>query len=202
MMIDFDSTKPMTRYHLMTQTAIPRPIAWILSSNEDLSLNLAPFSYFNAVCSEPPLLAVSVGKKPGGELKDTRQNLLSGRDFVIHIASVSQAEQLNGSAAAFEYGESEVSMLDLNTTNFPGCNVPRLSDCMVAYHCELYDVHELGPERQAVIYAQVKQLYVDDQVIDKKDNRYQINPYKIDPLCRLGGSFYGTVKDVFSLKRP
>ena len=113
MIVDFNSISPSNGYHLLTQTIIPRPIAWILSENEDGSLNLAPFSFFNAVCSDPPLLMVSIGKKPSGEIKDTRRNILSGRDFVIHIASLTQANVLSRSAATLVYGDSELEIDDL-----------------------------------------------------------------------------------------
>ena len=74
-------------YHLMTQTIIPRPIAWVLSNNSDDSLNLAPFSYFNAVCSDPPLCMLSMGKKPNGTTKDTVANLIEEAYCVVHIAT-------------------------------------------------------------------------------------------------------------------
>ena len=61
-------------YHTLTQTLIPRPVAWVLSDSGNDGLNLAPFSYFNAVCSDPPLVMISVGKKPDGNQKDTCSN--------------------------------------------------------------------------------------------------------------------------------
>ncbi|MGH1486766.1 MAG: flavin reductase family protein [Cellvibrionaceae bacterium] len=202
MIIDFDSITPLNRYHLLTQTVMPRPIAWVLSENEDMSLNLAPFSFFNAMCSEPPLLVMSVGKKPGGDVKDTRRNLLSGRPFVVHIASVDQVEVLNGTAAVLDYGESEVAASSLPLSEFPGCVLPRLSDCHIAYHCKLYDVHEIGPNKQAMIYAEVLQLYLNDTVVEHENNRYIIDPEKVNPLSRLGGVQYSEQGKIFSLTRP
>ena len=202
MIIDFDNIKPQTRYHLLTQTVTPRPIAWVLSANDDLSLNLAPFSYFNAMCSDPPLLAMSIGKKVDGEIKDTRRNMVSGRDFVVHIASAHQAAALNASSKTLGYGDSELKLAGLPVEPFEGCNVPRLSECKVAFHCEFYDVHELGAQRQAIIYAMIKRLYLNEEIVDQKDNRYMINPKKLDPLARLGGSFFSSVGRVFSIKRP
>ena len=87
MLLDLADLKPNTCYHLMTQTLLPRPIAWVLSASEEGELNLAPFSFFNGVCSNPPIVMLSIGKKTPEEAKDTRQNILSGRDFVIHIPS-------------------------------------------------------------------------------------------------------------------
>jgi len=207
MIIDFKQATPLSRYHLMTQTILPRPIAWVLSLNEprdgnadNSRYNLAPFSYFNAMGSEPPILALSIGNKPSGEAKDTRINLLSGRDFVIHIASSAQAAALNASAAPLNYGESEISAAGLVTEPFANCDAPRIKDCPVAFHCRHFDHHELG--NQAVIYAEVIQLYVADDTIEQHEQRYTIDPKKLDPLARLGGSDYAKLGEVFSLDRP
>jgi flavin reductase (DIM6/NTAB) family NADH-FMN oxidoreductase RutF len=207
MIIDFKAETPFTRYHLLTQTIIPRPIAWVLSENahntdESPSYNLAPFSFFNAMCSDPPLLVLSIGKKPDGDIKDTRQNLLSGRDFVIHLAGVEQAEAVNSSAAVLAYGDSEVEANDLPLANFPGCPLPRLQDCPIAYHCRLYDSHEIGPAQQSIVYAEVVQLYLSDEVVVSQDGRYVIDAKKVNPLIRLGGTAYAELGQHFTLQRP
>jgi flavin reductase (DIM6/NTAB) family NADH-FMN oxidoreductase RutF len=202
MIIDFEKEAPLTRYHLLTQTVMPRPIAWVLSANDDTSLNLAPFSFFNVICSDPPLLVLSIGKKTTGEPKDTRRNITSGRDFVVHIGSFQQAAAINQSAAVLAYGESEVAASDLPLADFPGCALPRLADCAVAYQCALYEVHELGPNQQAVIYAEIMRLYLNDEVVTQKDKRFIIDAEKVNPLARLGGTEYAALGEVFSLLRP
>lgn len=202
MIIDFSNTPALARYHFMTQTVLPRPIAWVLSVNSDKTLNLAPFSFFNAVCSDPPLLLLSIGKKSDGSVKDTRQNIISGRPFVIHIAGVDQSQALNNSAAELVYGESELSLDSLSLVDFPGCPVPRLKDCQVAFHCHLHEVHEVGPNQQAMIYAEIQQLYLNDDVVENNNGRYLIDAQKINPLARLGGTAYAELGEVFSLVRP
>ena len=202
MIIPFSEETPSNCYHLLTQTIIPRPIAWVLSENKDQSVNLAPFSFFNAVCSEPPLLMLSIGKKPNNTSKDTRINLLSGREFVIHIASSAQAEPVNTSAATLEYGDSEIDADQLAVTDFPGCPLPRLKNCKVAYHCKLYDSHTIGPNQQAVIYAEIIQLYVADNAITHSNNRYTIDAKITDPLARLGGTAYAELGQHIHLARP
>jgi flavin reductase (DIM6/NTAB) family NADH-FMN oxidoreductase RutF len=208
MIIDFQQQSAANCYHIMTQTIIPRPIAWVLSQNEgeqligDERYNLAPFSFFNAVCSDPPLLMLSIGKKSDGTVKDTRKNLLSGRDFVIHIAAVNQTEVLSQSSAECPYGESEVTASNLVLADFPNSPLPRLQNCMVAYHCKLHDVHYMGPNEQAIIYAEISHLYVDDKAIEEKNNRFIIDAQKIDPLLRLGANQYASMGEPFSLQRP
>lgn len=202
MIIDFNCTAPLTRYHLLTQTIVPRPIAWVLSLNEDNSYNLAPFSFFNAVCSDPPLLLISIGKKSDGSIKDTRRNIASGRPFVIHIAGSDQSHALNNSASELAYGESEVLLDKLTLVDFPGCALSRLADCQIAFDCCLYDSHEIGPKQQAMIYAKINQLYIDSDVVEEDRGRYTIDPNKINPLARLGGAQYANLGDIFSLVRP
>ena len=203
MIIDFSAIQSLQRYHLLTQTVIPRPIAWVLSQNDDLSnYNLAPFSFFNAMCSDPPLLVLSIGKKLDGSIKDTRRNILSGREFVVHIASLFQAEMLNASAAALDYGESELEGTQLSLVDLEGCAVPRIAEALVAYHCTLYDVHELGPNQQAIIYAQIHQLYLDDTIVKKENDRLYIDAVALDPLARLGATEFSGISRPFAQKRP
>ena len=203
MIINFSTIASSQRYHLLTQTVIPRPIAWVLSQNDDeSSYNLAPFSFFNAICSNPPLMMLSIGKKPDGKVKDTRHNILSGRDFVLHIASVDQATSLNASAASLDYGESELASMDLSLVKFKGCSVPRIAETLAAYHCTFYDVHELGPHQQAIIYAEIKQLYLDESVVTKKKDRLYIDAMTLNPLARLGAAEFSGIDQPFSLKRP
>ncbi len=202
MIIDFTKMPTLTRYHVMTQTIVPRPIAWVLSQNEDKSLNVAPFSFFNAVCSNPPLLMFSVGRKSNGEIKDTRKNVLSGRPFIIHIASVEQAKLVNNSAAELSYGDSEVPAELLTYVDFTDCPLPIIAGCKVAYCCELYSVHEIGPNKQAIIYAEIKQLYLENQIVEELGGRYSINSDALNPLVRLGGSNYSKLDGFFSLVRP
>lgn len=211
MIINFTQETPSNRYHLLTQTVIPRPIAWVLSENDRTDhssnatagdLNLAPFSFFNAMCSNPPLLVMSIGKKPDGNTKDTRHNISSGRDFVVHIASTAHAQAVSQSAASLHYGESEVLASQLALVDFPDCPIPRIADCAIAYHCKLYDVHTIGPDQQAIIYAEVVQLYIRDDVVETSDGRYIVDANAVDPLARLGLSAYADIGQSFNLQRP
>lgn len=205
MLLDLATLKPNTRYHLMTQTIIPRPIAWVLSASDKGELNLAPFSFFNGVCSDPPLVMLSIGKKTPEEAKDTRQNILTGRDFVINLPSVAQAKDVTASAATLPYGESELELMqDKQLVEFPGCPLPRLKSAPIAFQAKLHEVHYLGKQKQAVIYAELLQVYIDDAAIqvDEARGRYTIDASKIDPLARLGGAQYAGIDKVFSVTRP
>jgi flavin reductase (DIM6/NTAB) family NADH-FMN oxidoreductase RutF len=201
MLIDFATLSPNRVYFTLIQTVIPRPIAWVLSENADASCNLAPFSYFNAVCSDPPLLMISIGKKTDGSSKDTRSNILERNAFVVHIAHSELVAQVNASSAELPAGISELEQLGLGTTPFGTFRLPRLRDCRVAFACERYQVMEVG--EQAIIFGRVLNAYVDDAIatLDAK-GRLQVDAQLLEPLSRLGGDQYARLGEVLTLPRP
>lgn len=203
MYIDFSQRSASEVYFTMTQTVIPRPIAWVLSEHANGSLNLAPFSYFNAVCSDPPLLLISVGVKPDGDRKDTWVNIEQRHDFVVHIAHREMLPQLNQSSATLPAGESEVEMTSLSTTRFQGSRLPRLATARIAFACRLHSIQEIGGAPQALILGRVDGVYVDDAVTshDAK-GRLKVHADRMDPLARLGASEYMLRGDLVNLKRP
>ena len=203
MNIDFESLSPSQVYSHITQTLIPRPIAWVLSENADGGFNLAPFSYFNAVCSDPPLVMISVGKKPDGSFKDTRVNIEQRGSFIIHIPRRDQVNAVSDSSATLAAGDSEVSRLGLETVPFHGFGLPRLADCAVAFACECWEIHELGDVPQSLILGRVTRLYLDERLAGKDEKgRLRVDAAKVDPLARLGPDKYLVGGEVVRLKRP
>ncbi|MCH8497174.1 MAG: flavin reductase family protein [Marinobacter sp.] len=202
MLIDFADLSASQVYHAMTQTLIPRPIAWVLSENPGGNLNLAPFSYFTAVSSEPPLVMLSIGSKPDGDLKDTRRNLMEGRPFVIHIAPSDLAAELTETSRTLPMGESELERAGLSLAPFEGSAIPRLAGCPIAMACALYEVQEIGPKRQGLIFAEVKRLYLSDAVARMENGRLLVAADKVDPLARLGGEEYASLGSVVRVPRP
>jgi len=203
MLIDFHDLTPSQVYFNLIQTLIPRPIAWVLSENSDHSYNLAPFSYFSAVCSDPPLLMISVGKKPDGSHKDTRVNIEQRREFVVHIAHREMLEDLNESSATLPANVSEVDRLGLATEAFEGSRLPRLADSHIAYGCECYEVQEIGNAPQSLILGRINRMYVADAVCaEDAKGRMKVNAKALDPLGRLGASEYATLGEIIHLGRP
>ena len=117
MILDFAELSPNQIYHTLTQTIVPRPIAWVLSKNAQDTLNLAPFSYFTAISSDPAILMYAVGKKPTGEYKDSATNVELNQELVIHIADASLAAVVTESAASLPNDESELQLADLAHLN-------------------------------------------------------------------------------------
>ena len=202
MNIDLSAMTSNNIYHLMTQTIIPRPIAWALSENKNGSMNLAPFSYFNAVCSDPPVLMLSVGKKPDGTYKDTATNLTVGAHCVIHIAHTRHAELVTATAATLEYESSEVVTNNITLVEQAGWPLKRIIDCPIAYLCKVHSTQEIGNSAHQIIFVEAIELYVDDEVISTVDDRLYVDALDVDPLGRLGANQYASLGDVISKKRP
>lgn len=206
MYIDFSDISPSERYFAMVQSIIPRPIAWVLSDIGNGDFNLAPYSFFSGICSDPPLLMISAGKKPEGkekgQEKDTRLNIRERKHFVVHIASADSLDVLNKSAATLEQCRSEIELLGLEVEKFEGFSLPRLTTAPLAFGCELYRIDEIGNTPQAVIYGEIKCMYVADSAVEAHPERLVINPEKLNPLSRLGGSHYAKLGSLLSANRP
>ncbi|NOI75425.1 flavin reductase family protein [Vibrio coralliilyticus] len=202
MNIDASTLAPTQIYHLMTQTVIPRPIAWVLTESGEADYNLAPFSYFTPVSSNPPLLMFSVGKKPTGEIKDTTRNVLETGRMVVHIANADLAEQVTQTSATLPHGESEVALAALELIDFEGFELPRIKDCPIAFGCKLFEVKEIGETPQSLIFAQIEDIYIAPEVIGDNQERLVVDALKVNPLSRLGGSQYVNLDQTFTVARP
>ena len=101
------------------------------------------------------------------------------------------------------HGESELVDANIATTDFDGFSLPRIAQCDIAYGCELYEIKELGDVPQSLIFVEVKQVYINDQVIEfDEKNRVKVHANKVNPLARLGGGEYATINKPFSIDRP
>ena len=187
----------------MTQTLVSRPVAWVLSENSNLSLNLAPFSIFNAISSDPALVMLSIDLRPNGEAKDSRVNIEARKDFVIHIAHREMAPLVTQTSASLEPGVSEIDQASLKTCEFPGGRLPRLVDCRIAYACSLDQLQPIENSSQTLVIARVKQVYIDDSIVEiDSKNRIRVCAERLDPIGRLGAGEYTTFGKIISFQRP
>jgi flavin reductase (DIM6/NTAB) family NADH-FMN oxidoreductase RutF len=185
-------------YFLLTQTIIPRPIAWVLSENsptsdsDGKSFNLAPFSFFNGIASNPALLMFSIGAwDVEGKNKDTLVNLRSSKKFTLGIPSYSQNEAVQKSAARLPYGASEVDLYRISTTEWDW-PTPLISECSINFACT-YSM-EVNPQgsTQIVVFAEISKIEIAERVLGKDEKgRVMVDPILVDPLLRLGSGFYG-----------
>ncbi|MBE9398432.1 flavin reductase family protein [Pontibacterium sp. N1Y112] len=202
MNINLSELSPNKVYHTMTQTVVPRPVAWVLSEHENGKFNLAPFSYFNAVCSNPPVVMLSIGRKPDGSDKDTFRNIVERKKFVIHLAHPELAPQMTKSAKVLPDGESELELVDMDTVAFEGFELPRLKEARIAFACELYKLDTIGESDQNLVFGKLLRIWLDDEVVTEDDKgRMKVMADKLSPLARLGGNEYVTAGSILDIPR-
>lgn len=211
MILDVQQLTKNEVYHTITQTLIPRPIAWVLSLTKNSHYNIAPFSYFTAVASEPPLLMFSVDEKSAGKKKDTVVNIEQNPDFVVHIAQAEQMYEVNESSRTLPIEQSELDYMHTALVAFDGFSLPRLHGAPVAYGCTLHSLQELTGTSQTLVFAKIKQIYLDDNCATltiyedkhgRQRQRLNVDAQKINPLSRLGAGEYGQLGGIQVLPRP
>lgn len=199
MHVDMSSLNPIQAYATMTQTIVPRPVAWMLTENDGADYNLAPFSYFNALSSDPPMVVMSVGLTPDGKIKDTRHNLEQRQNCVIHIAHREMAAAMTASSASMP--DSEVTALGLATAEMPGSKLPRLADCRIAYAAKLVETKMI--KTQWIAFLELTDLYLAESVVgEDHKGRLKVLADKVDPIGRLGGGEYVMPGDIVNIDRP
>ncbi|MCZ7598659.1 MAG: flavin reductase family protein [Gammaproteobacteria bacterium] len=204
MIIDLSTQSAAQVYFSLIQTVIPRPIARVLSENATAgSFNLAPFSYFNAVCSDPPLIMVSIGRKPDGSFKDTKVNIEERPAFVIHLVDETTLDAMNASSATLAYGESELAAAGLATTAFEGFSLPRPGPRQGRLRVPALPGDPVGATPQSLVLGQVERIFVDDSVVGEDGKgRAKVLAEKIRPLGRLGPNEYVTFGEIVRRVRP
>ncbi len=204
MQLDLSQLSGPAAYHTLIQTLIPRPIAWVLTENDNASYNLAPFSYFSLASFAPPLLTLSIGpKKAGAPMKDTYVNIIERREFVCHIADQSLVTQLNESARERAYGESEVTAAELDLAPLEGFRLPRLASARLAFACELHQEVILEGSLNRLLIGRITHLWLDDAITGEDgQGRLTIDAKALNPLARLGGGDYSLLGETITLARP
>lgn len=183
------------RYHLLTAMVVPRPIAWISTLNEDGSVNLAPFSFFNAICADPPLVIVGIGKRDGHS-KDTARNLHRVPEAVIHLPAVDEAALVQASAAELPYGESEVAALGLELLPSECVTPPRVELLGIQLECRIRTWVEAGQTATELVILEILLAHVPESAFDERD---RISVDQLRPLARLSSGMYGEVGKSFKV---
>jgi flavin reductase (DIM6/NTAB) family NADH-FMN oxidoreductase RutF len=187
-------TKP-DNYKLLTNLVVPRPIAWVTSRNAAGIINLAPFSFFNAVGSDPLYVVIGIGRRDNGEPKDTAQNIQNGGDFVVNLVTEELLDAMNISAVDFPPDQSEITAAKLLTTPSVQVNTPRLAAAQASLECKLFKTEPLGVN--TLVIGQVVMFHVADHLVGP---RMHINNFA--PIGRLGSpSTYCRTTDRFELPR-
>ena len=202
MLIDCAQQSSDELYFLLIQLVIPRPIAWVLSDNGNGTHNLAPFSFFNAITSNPPILMLSVGWKDEAFRKDTWVNISERINFVVHIPCGEQVHEVSNSSSVLPHGISEIDKFHITVEKIEGWPLPKVKGTKIAFLCEKYAIHEIGNDPQGLILGKINHIWVDDKVTGRHKDRITIDPAKINPLARLGGNQYSLLGEILTVQRP
>lgn len=200
MEFDAQSLPVPDRYKLLIGCIVPRPIAWVstiapASSPVAGSLNLAPFSFFAGVGSDPMTLLFCPANKPDGSEKDSLRNAQpigegGSGEFVVNLADESLAKQVALSAEPLPYGESEFDLTGLHTTPSIKVAPPRLKEAPVSFECRTMQVIRTNPGAPAggnIVIGEVLHIYVRDDLINE---RFHTDPDKLKAIGRMGGIGY------------
>lgn len=201
-LLSFDpkNNKERENYKLLTGSIIPRPIAFVTSVAEDGTVNGAPFSYFNIVSSNPPMVSIAVQRK-NGELKDTAINIKSKKEFVIHIVDEQNVDKINITAASLPPDQSEIEKADLTLVPSEVISVPGIQESKVRLECVMEHSAELGEDGTIgvdLIVGKIVRFHIDEKVYDSG----RIKKEELAAVSRLAGSDYAKIGNTFSIERP
>ncbi|SNB74143.1 NADH-FMN oxidoreductase RutF, flavin reductase (DIM6/NTAB) family [Arboricoccus pini] len=196
---DLAELPPRDAYKLMIGSVVPRPIAWVTTVDLEGHINAAPFSFFNCLSSEPPLLAIGIGTRGdvAQTLKDTARNIHLTHQFTVNIVGNDLVEAMNITAAPFAAGVEELYQAGLET--IPGSKVvsPRIAAAPAALECERFTTLEVGAG-QNIVLGRILAIHVHEDAVDE---RFHIDPRRLDAVGRMGGAGYATTRDYFELDR-
>jgi len=194
-------------YSILLNSVAPRPIAWVSTMSASGQLNLAPFSFFNVVCVDPPLLAFAPGlrrpKQPEvgqGEAKDTLRNVRETREFVVNIVTFELREAMNLTSGEYDASVNEFEVAKVTQQPSKIVRPPRVAESPVSFECKLHQILDFSPAPTSgsLVIGQIVSIHVSDAVL--KDGRLDRN--SLDLIGRMGGIQYTRTTQRFEMIRP
>jgi len=198
--IDPNTKTERENYKFLIGSIIPRPVAFVTSLSEEGVLNGAPFSYFNIVSSNPPMISLSIQRFEGSQ-KDTARNILNSKEFVVHIVDEQNVEKMNLTAASLPPSQSEVQLAELTPVESMKVSVPGVKEakvrmeCVLEYSLELEDKHSDGCD---FMIGRVVQYHIESGIYENG----KIDPRGLGAISRLAGHDYAKIGEIFTRKRP
>lgn len=187
-------------YKLLIGSIIPRPIALVTTESADNVLNIAPFSFFNVVSSDPPILSIAV-QRVNGEMKDTARNIIQNKEAVVHIVDTDNVRDANQTAAMLSHEESELERTDFETVDSVEVSVKGLKQSKVRFEVALYDDIVIEKDGQPILdllLLEVKYYHFDERIY----NDGYINKDELNAVSRLAGNDYAEIGHTFTIERP
>jgi flavin reductase (DIM6/NTAB) family NADH-FMN oxidoreductase RutF len=196
MNIDFATLTEYQRYKLMASLIVPRPIALVTTVSETGVVNAAPFSMFNMLGEEPPIVMISINRLKDGALKDTAANIVRTGEFVVHISDEAMAEKMHRCGERLPPDVSELAHVGLHSAPCKAVAPSRIVEAPVAFECTLWET--LSTASRQIFIGQVRWLHARDGLIDTERWRVRLQDYF--PVGRFGASFYVNTRERFSLE--
>jgi|TARA_B110000438_G_scaffold98629_1_gene97629 flavin reductase (DIM6/NTAB) family NADH-FMN oxidoreductase RutF len=201
MHIDPRSQSFQDNHKLMIGSIVPRPIAFVSTKSTNGILNLAPFSYFNGVCSKPPTIMFAPARRGyDGLTKDTLNNIRDTKEFVVNLVSEEIVEPMVACATDYDKEIDEFKISKLTPVDSHKISSPRVKESKVSYECELHTIVEIGkaePGAGFVVIGTIVMFHIEDDVY--KDGRIDLKA--LNPIGRLAGNSYTRVFDNFKVIR-
>jgi flavin reductase (DIM6/NTAB) family NADH-FMN oxidoreductase RutF len=195
MEIDFAQLTAYQRYKLMASLIVPRPIALVTTVGANGVANAAPFSMFNMLGEDPPIVMLSINRLKDGRLKDTAANILANGEFVVHISDEAIAAKMHACGESLPPEVSELERFGLHALPSQTVKPPRIAEAPVAFECVLHE--KLETESRYVFIGRVLWLHARDGLVDAQTWRVRLQDYH--PVGRFGASFYITTRDRFAI---
>ncbi|HJM09916.1 MAG TPA: flavin reductase family protein [Candidatus Marinimicrobia bacterium] len=201
MIIDPNKQSFSENYKLMIGSIVPRPIALVSTVSSNGLKNLAPFSYFNGVCSYPPTIMFAPGRRGyDGLTKDTLNNIRETEDFTVSIVSEEIGKQMVACATDYPPDVDEFEISGLTPLPSEKVKAPRVAESKVSFECKLNQIVEIGddsPGAGFLVIGTIVIFHIDDDVY--RDGKIDIKTLK--PLGRLAGNSYTRISEIFDIVR-
>ena len=197
MKIEPNELSPARRYYLLTSCVIPRPIAWVGTVNDNGTHNLAPFSFFNAFSSTPPIVGIGFSPHEEKTEKDTLRNIRRTAELTVNLASVDLAEPLVASSHDLAYGQDEFKHAGLTAIPAETSGAPRVKEAPISFECVTWKIIPLGDAGSQLLLAEVKLIHVRDGFLDERGT---VDNTRFDALARLGAGQFAGLTEAFELK--
>ncbi|WP_409296717.1 flavin reductase family protein [Peribacillus sp. SCS-26] len=188
-------------YKFLIGSVIPRPVALVTTVSAEGVVNAAPFSYFNIVSSNPPMISISIQRR-NGEQKDTAKNASLSGEMVVHITDEDIVEAANETAAELDYNHSEIERAGFTLIQSTAVKVPGIREAKVRLECKIERIIPLGGTGDKpgcdLIIGRVSRYHIEEQLYEKG----RIDPCGLKPVSRLAGNSYAKLGEIFDLERP
>jgi flavin reductase (DIM6/NTAB) family NADH-FMN oxidoreductase RutF len=199
MELDLETQFADRAYPILASLVTPRPIAFVTTLSPEGKINAAPFSFFNLLGADPPILAIAPGDREDGTPKDTARNIRQTHEFVVNLVDEAIAEAMNKCAASLPYGENELVHAGLHTADSSVIKPPRIAESPVSLECKEWGTLQIGDNRTVI--GLIKRVHLRDELFDADKKRVRSD--KLFLIGRMASPhWYSRTRDRFEMIRP